>query len=316
MAVLGTAARTHEITLGSRTLVGRSAVCAVRHGDRRVSSEHAALSWSGLHWQLRDFGSYNGTRVNGKRLPPGATVPVGRGDVFEFGCPEACWVLLDDGPPLPFARSVRDGRTIAATDGWLLLPSAEEPRACVTRSDQRWILESSTGKSDALDQATVDAGGESFRLYLPPPRDVEATSTGQPQLYFRELTLEFRVSLDEEHVEICLCGGRRDQRLAPRAHHYMLLTLARAKRQDRGTLRSESDMGWVHAEALATSLRVDVEKLNVDIFRARRQFLQAGVVDAEALVERRHNTRSLRFGPARFEIRRGSGMDLQSDTLR
>lgn len=67
----------------------------------------------------------------------------------------------------------------------------------------------------------------------------------------------------------------------------------------------ESEWGWLHAEALAAALRVDVEKLNVDIFRARRQFQEAGVIDAHALVERRHGTRALRLGLHSFEICRG-----------
>jgi hypothetical protein len=61
----------------------------------------------------------------------------------------------------------------------------------------------------------------------------------------------------------------------------------------------------MHTSALAEALRVDVEKLNVDIFRARRQFLEAGVVDAHALIERRHHSRALRLGLQSFEICRG-----------
>lgn len=305
MAVLSATTHDQQITLGRRNLVGRGASCVVRHADKRVSSEHATLSWSGLHWQLRDLGSYNGTLLNGKPLPHGAYAKVSRGDVIECGCPEARWALLDDGPPLAFARCA-DGRVVFATQGWLLLPDADEPQACVAQLEgARWEIESGKERRTVADQDLVHAGGQSWRLFLPGTSDTEQTSTSEPRLLLRDLKVGFYVSLDEEHVEIHLSSAQHDVRLVPRAHHYMLLTLARAKEEDRSASIEESERGWLHAEALAAALRVDVEKLNVDVFRARRQFLEAGVVDAHALVERRQHSRALRLGLHSFEISRG-----------
>jgi hypothetical protein len=43
----------------------------------------------------------------------------------------------------------------------------------------------------------------------------------------------------------------------------------------------------VHAVVLAEELRVSRQKLNVDVFRARRLFVEHGVEDGAAIVERR-----------------------------
>jgi hypothetical protein len=43
-------------------------------------------------------------------------------------------------------------------------------------------------------------------------------------------------------------------------------------------------------------------QLNIEVFRIRRQFAAAGVVDAANIVERRPRTRQLRIGTGRVSI--------------
>lgn len=305
MALLRAVSADRQISLGRRNLVGRSPSAVVHHGDRRVSNEHAKLSWSGLHWQLRDLGSYNGTRLNGKLLEPGATVKLARNDVLEFGSPEARWTLTDDGPPEPWARSLGDERVIRAQDGWLLLPDSEHPSASViARADRSWELDVGGERRLVSDQEMVEVPGDTFQLFLPNVEDSEPTSTHEPKLRLSDLSAEFQVSPDEEHVEVWLRSVDRALRLAPRAYHYMLLTLARKRLDDERATCAETEAGWVHIETLARALRTDVEKLNVDIFRARKQLLQAGVLDAQGLIERRPDSRAVRLGVSRVQVRR------------
>lgn len=305
MALLRAVSVNLQISLGSTNLVGRSPSAVVCLSDRRVSNEHAKLSWSGLHWQLRDLGSYNGTRLNGKSLSPGTPVMVARNDVLEFGSPDARWTLADDGPPVPWARSLRDEHVIAVRDGWLLLPDAERPSASViARADRTWELEAGGVRRSVADQETIEVLGESFQLFLPHIEDAEPTSTHEPRLRLCDVSAEFEVSPDEEHVDVWVRSVHRTLKLPPRAYHYMLLTLARQRLQDRAASCAESEAGWVHIEALAHALRTDVEKLNVDIFRARKQWLDTGVLDAQGLVERRPETRAVRLGLQHVEVRR------------
>ena len=50
-----------------------------------VSRRHARLARQDDQWLVEDFGSVNGTFVNGTRLPPYILTPVNRGDVLCFG---------------------------------------------------------------------------------------------------------------------------------------------------------------------------------------------------------------------------------------
>ena len=55
---------------------------------RVVSRHHATLTVRGHHYYLRDNGSRNGTRVNGKKLPQGKVRELHNGDIIQFGGPE------------------------------------------------------------------------------------------------------------------------------------------------------------------------------------------------------------------------------------
>ncbi len=97
--------------------------------------------------------------------------------------------------------------------------------------------------------------------------------------------LRFRVSSEEEHVELTIRPRGDETEVPPRSFHYLLLTLARARLK--GSDCAASEQGWVEREALCKMLRTDPTKLNVDVFRARRQLGEPGVLGAANLVERR-----------------------------
>jgi hypothetical protein len=53
--------------------------------DRFVSGRHAELSWDGVHWWLKDLGSANGSRVNGRLTTPNEKIYVPVGATLQFG---------------------------------------------------------------------------------------------------------------------------------------------------------------------------------------------------------------------------------------
>jgi hypothetical protein len=68
-------------------LVGRHDACDVVVGHASVSRWHARLSFRDGHWVMRDLGSTNGTRVNGKRvvrcrLEPGDRLSLGSAELL------------------------------------------------------------------------------------------------------------------------------------------------------------------------------------------------------------------------------------------
>jgi hypothetical protein len=46
----------------------------------------------------------------------------------------------------------------------------------------------------------------------------------------------------------------------------------------------------------------DANKLGVELFRARRQFIEAGVEGGQNIIERRAQSRQLRIGVAELEV--------------
>jgi hypothetical protein len=74
--------------LGARgAVVGRSRDADVQVDDPNVSRKHAELRPSGAQWAVRDLGSTNGVKVNGKRihgaqsLRDGDTITIGTSDI-------------------------------------------------------------------------------------------------------------------------------------------------------------------------------------------------------------------------------------------
>ena len=76
--------------------VGRTKASRVHIKDPAVSEKHGEIRWTGAGWELRDLGSSNGTKVNGRALAadgmhwvPGSTA-VARSQSLAFCLAERC----------------------------------------------------------------------------------------------------------------------------------------------------------------------------------------------------------------------------------
>ena len=271
----------HEIRLTTRVLVGRAVHCGLRLESTRVSGEHAALVWQSPGWQVRDLGSRNGTWVDGQRLASGGSAAVGVGSRVIFGG-EQTFEWIEVSPPAAAGVSGA-GVRVEAVGAVLVLPGQDNPEITVFFAPGGWLIEDESGQHPA--PLEVWAGGQSWRLEL--PDFLEATvDEGGPRLH--ELHLNLAVSLDEEHVDTTAVLRGTRHHLEFRAHHYLLVTLARLRLVD-------FEGGWVEAERLTRMLAIDRRALNVQIFRARLELTELGVQDASGLVERRSGA-GLRLG--------------------
>jgi len=287
--------------LTSRHLVGRSELAQLRVDEPNVSGEHATLTWTGDGWELRDLGSRNGTFVGDRRIHAGERVPVHRGAVLRFGPPSCTWRVIDDGPPCPFAIPADGGPPIIGEAGLLAVPSADALEVSIYQGGFGTWLADRDGVSEPIRSGDeVVAAGMRYKLVLPQssPPTWEAGTT--PPVMTR-LRLRFVVTRDEEQVALAALhpGGTLD--LGVRAHHYLLLTLARARLRDRGHC-TPGDEGWLYLDQLARMLGMDPGHVNIAVFRCRRQLSEAGVLGAADIVERRRATRQLRLGVADIEI--------------
>ncbi|MDP9149291.1 MAG: hypothetical protein M3O36_05030 [Myxococcota bacterium] len=120
-------------------------------------------------------------------------------------------------------------------------------------------------------------------------------------LHLRDLRLVFAVSSDEEYVRLRVSCGPSTFDLGARKHNYLLLTLARRRLSEASGL-AENNSGWVHQEELDHDPAMVGPKLNMDVFRIRRQFIERHVIDGSRVVERRPQTRELRLGTAQIAI--------------
>lgn len=75
---------THDLTEPVIT-IGRVSDNMLQIDDISVSSNHAELTLKGEDYVLRDLGSTNGTRLNGKDVPEEQEHPLQDGDIISFG---------------------------------------------------------------------------------------------------------------------------------------------------------------------------------------------------------------------------------------
>jgi hypothetical protein len=118
-----------------------------------------------------------------------------------------------------------------------------------------------------------------------------------------QIKLSLSVSSDEETVAAVIFHAGGVAELPSSALHYLLLTLARQRLEDRENGAPEGEQGWIYGDDLCARLKLDASHLNVTIFRLRKQLERLGVAEASRIIERRRPSGQLRIGVAALSIR-------------
>jgi len=278
--------------------MGRARTSGLRVRGTAASGEHASIVWTGDHWDARDLGSTNGTLVGEVRLEPGKPHKIVAGSRLVLGAPDEIWELESDDPPDALAIEVTSGAIVEAKAGLLALPDATAPELSVYKSaNGSWVSEDPEGDvKPAADDAVLQTRGKSWRLHL--PHDAEGTPMVDAGMSLATVKFVFKVSKNEEMIDIAVTHQGKTIPLESREHGYVLLTLARARQADQNL--SVGERGWLDRDELLRMLAMDTNALNVAIHRARQQLLAAGIDGAQGVVEVRRGHR--RFGTDRFEI--------------
>jgi hypothetical protein len=288
------------VPLLADTLIGRSDRTDVRVDDRVVSSEHARIRWTGRAWVVRDLGAKNGTWVDGRRLEPGGSAALGEGSAVGLGSDAPRFHLASASPPV--VAAVDDAGAVRLGTGQLLaLPDDDHPELVIVGEAGVWRAETADGERAVVDGEVVEALGRRFRLRLPEPVDGTWERDAAVGLSLADAILHFRVSRDEEHVELDVEVGQKRHALGSRAHHYLLLVLARLRAEDADP-HGESARGWIGQEELTRMLGAREGALHTSVFRARAELSELGLADAAGVVERRKGSRQLRLGVGRFTV--------------
>ncbi len=300
MGVLKRIADGSSIHLPADALLGRGEDHDVPLMGTRASAPHARLRWTKGHWQLCDLASLNGTYINQVRMASGQRATVEEGDRLLFGSSGEGLTLVDAGPPSPLARQVGSGHTRPLEGEVLLLPNDDDPKVCLYLDQHgTLVIEAGERQSRAVDREVVQVGQQLWQI-----RTLVAerpTTLHSPRvLAIDTVTANFTPSASQEHVKLALTSDGQRIHVKPRAFHYLLLILARVRRDD--ACVSESDRGWIDRDELCRMLKTRAELLNVDIYRARRQFSGLGLLGAANVIERRSTSRELRFGIQHIQI--------------
>ncbi len=298
MAFLSDLQRGGQRLLRADHLIGRVAPCDLAMSDEPlVSRTHASLRWNVSSWELKDLGSGNGTWINGRRVGP-HWMPVRDGDVLAFGRPANQWRLSGGDGPVVWAGS--DVGEIAAQGDLLALPDFDQPSGVLTPSlTGAWVLDA----DGVLPRTVADGekfllGGRTWTLHV--PTISERTIRPGVEWSLHAAQVEFRVSRDEEHVEVSVNWPGRTLELGAKAHHYLLLVLARQRLADAALPHAEA--GWIDQELVRHMLRKTANALHLEVHRARRAFLDDGVTDGGAIVERRAGSHQMRCGAENLSI--------------
>jgi hypothetical protein len=273
--------------------------------NRDVSQIHASVRWNGREWLLTDF-SRNGTWIDGNRLIPGEKTRLKKKNIIRFSSFEDSeWRLADDNPPSNVIVPLKgNGRSIRL-DRFHVLPSEAEPDISVYISQTgEWVCENEKGVYPLNNGDIINHDQGLWQFFCDDPVDVTLS-----QKMAKDISFRFHVSSDEEHVFLKIQVDKQAVDLGERAHHYMLLTLARQRLKDAEEGVDQETQGWVETNRLADMLGLDPSHLNIQIYRSRKQIDDAlsELQNPPHVIERRFG--GLRFGYPDFQIIRGSTVE-------
>lgn len=290
-----------DCRLPCQCLVGRSAIANVPLASRGASSEHASIRWLNGKWTLRDLGSRNGTTVDNLPLEPRRSIALSVGQTLVFGAPEERWVVTATSEPEPCATFLATGELRWGAGSLLLVPTDDEPEACIYFEAGGWKIEEAGNSRSVQSNELVTTAVGQWRLLLPDWEGLSNTTISGSPLDLDAAELIFKVSSDEEQVQVTLKQSGGSRALPSRACLYTLLTLARVRLSS--TAR-EDERGWLLPQSLAELLKVSPERVHVDFHRIRRLFQDVGLRDAVRVIQRHDDSRRVRIGVGRLRIDR------------
>jgi pSer/pThr/pTyr-binding forkhead associated (FHA) protein len=296
---------------------GRSATNADTVIDAsEISRLHAVIEWVDEQYVIRDISS-NGTWVNDSKLIKDCVQKLNVGDKIYFARTEAHGFLVQElSPPQNMLLAIESSVTNKTPSPIMLsdsniLPSTQQPEIALfyVHSKDKWYkeyLDDVTGVAYAVsDLDIVNFSGKSWQLKLNSPTENTA-HLAKPKLLAHQIKYRFNLSQDEETTELTITANDEEFYLSDRAHHYLVLSLARDRDEDAKKGIDEYNQGWRLRETIAKDLGEDMPFVNTHVFRAKRQLVSTlnDVCDGDVLIEKKGN--KIRFAGSSYRIYQGN----------
>lgn len=274
-----------------------------------ITPVHAVIFFTNNVWQMESFATENTIQIvhNGKRLSAGNSVRLELGCTISFAPDTQQWRLINTDPPKLFLHAVHTQDLYIELSQTIELPAEGCKQLRLQRNENdRWCCLKGEHSYELNEGSILAFTTEVWRFtaQLPPGfiyNPLHSSNTSHAPLFW------FYVSQDEEHVNIKVDFNASQFDLGERANHYLLLLLARKRRDDIAAGYDTVTQGWIDVDDVTKQLRVEPNVLNMQITRLRRQFmkLKNDVPPLhKTVIERR--PKQLRFAFADFKIYRGS----------
>jgi len=274
-----------------------------------ASRLHASVFWNGSHWLIQDNSS-NGTFLNNALITAGTKNRLKVGDSIQFGALNACiWIFNNEEPPKSLLVSLVDGINPIELEGVVVLPNEASPEITIYQvASGQWVFENSIGITTLESGRKVSTDNNSW-IFI----DAEISDRTQQADHIlnkdsTDIKLNFTVSKNEEHVSIKIKINRLQINLGERAHHYLMLYLARKRLTDLQQGLENSEQGWIDKDILCQQTGLDEKHVNLQIYRFRKQLIQANPAAIQLLqiIERRRG--ELRFAFTSIQIKGGNDL--------
>lgn len=314
MALLRNRDSAEWLVLRPEHVFGRNPLRADTYlADTGASLIHASVRWREGAWYVADH-SRNGTFVNGHLLAKEHWLALNVGQELRFGSTRACaWEVVELSAPSASLVAVDPTQPPILLVRNNLLPNDTTAELAIFQAEHgQWMLDREDEVRALRPGETLLVAGCSYRFVVSAEIEDTAGQAGTPE---QAPLLRFCLSDNEEHAHLTVHRGGEVIDLGERIHHYCLVTMARQRLRDAKRDLPRGSQGWLFTNELAKLLRIDVMHLNLQIFRARNQLIEAlpNAAPTSNIVERRRG--SLRLGDIAFEIVRGDATEGRYDPV-
>ena len=256
---------------------------------------HCVFRWQSGQWFVTDE-SRNGCFLNAKKMDSGQSVRIKKGDRFSTS-PDASdhWVMADESVPKPVIVNNTATKMIELSP-LNILPNDREPECQILQQGPSWYYENDQDRLEMSEGFSLALAGDRWTFF--PNAVLQETEIFSSTLGMDIPELVFHVSQDEEHVELTLNVGKQSFALGHKNHHYLLLEVARHALET--TNDDEEEWAWMSIDLLLRNLRIEINYMNIMIYRARAAIRKCSSYWGENLIERRRG--ELRFHRSKIKV--------------